>query len=504
MKTILHSKALVWAGAILLLVILGSLTYIFLPGRGNLPSLPAPDYWPTEGWRVIPSEQQGIDSAQLAEGVRAIQEKHIAIDSLTIVRNGYVVLDAYFSPYDGSFPHDLASVTKSVMTTLIGIAVSQDKLQLDQPVVSFFPSRSIDNLDDLKRSLTVRDLVSMRNGMESGCFDGDEPTLDTMRASPDWVQAALDRRMVSKPGTHFCYDSPGMHLLSAILQEVTGMTALDFARQNLFEPLGIRDVVWASDPQGYTHGWGDLHLKPEDAAKLGFLWLHGGTWDGQQIVSASWVSDSVQARSRLVGNEYGYGYGWWITPVDFYAEGRGGQYIRVIPSLNTIVVLTSGGGDIDQIMLFLIKVLLGTHKILPANPAGQAQLAAALSSVSQGSGLQSSTPPSDIARVISGKTYLCDANPISLTSLKIEFDQPGEAGLSLRMSGQDIFWPIGLSGTYILSGDGQAQFGFWEDENTFVLNIFDIGQLSRTFHFEGDSLEVSIPERGLTLSCQVR
>lgn len=504
MKTVLKSKVWVWAGVVLLLVFLGALAYIFLPGRGSMPSLPEPDYWPTGGWRLTQPEQQGIDSAQLADGVRDIQEKHTAIDSLMIVRNGYVVLDANYSPYDGSFPHDLASVTKSVMTTLIGIAVDQGKIQLDQPMVSFFPNSSISNLDERKKSLTVRDLVSMRNGMESGCFEGDEPTLDIIRASPDWVQAALDRKMVDQPGTRFCYDSPGMHLLSAILQEVTGMSAFEFAQQNLFEPLGISDVFWESDPPGYSHGWGDLHLKPGDAAKLGFLWLHKGSWDKMQIVSASWVSDSVRAHSRMVGNEYGYGYGWWVTPFDYYAMGREGQYIRIIPSLNTVVVMTGGGSDIDPVMLFLIKVLLGVHKKLPANPSGQIELAAALSAAFQGTALYPYVALPDIARVISGQTYICDTNPVGLTNLKLEFTDPGEARLSMRMNNQELFWPIGLDGKYRIASDGQATSGFWEDEQTFVLNIFDIGQLTRSLHFEGNSLEVSIPEIGSTLACQAQ
>jgi CubicO group peptidase (beta-lactamase class C family) len=243
-----------------LLALLGTLAYVFLPGRGSLPALPAPDYWPTGGWQTSTPEQQGLDSATLAEGIQAIHDKHVAIDSVMIIRNGYVVLDANFYPYNGSFPHDMASVTKSVTTTLIAIAAEQGKLQLDQPVVSFFPDRVIANLDDRKRSMTVRDLVSMRNGMESGCFHGDDSTLDAMRSQLDWIQAALDRKMTSQPGTQFCYDSPGMHLLSAILQEATGMTELAFARQYLFEPLGIQDAAWEIDPKGYYHGWGDLHL----------------------------------------------------------------------------------------------------------------------------------------------------------------------------------------------------------------------------------------------------
>ena len=185
MKTIRTSRARIWGFAILGLMILGFLAYVFLPGRGKIPDLPAPDYWPTNGWRTTTPEQQGLDSAKLAAGIQAIHDKHVAIDSVMIIRNGYVVLDAYFSPYDGSFPHDLGSVTKSVTTILVAIAADQGKLRLDQPVVSFFPDRTIANLDDRKKSLTVRDLVSMRNGMESGCFHGDEPTLDTMRSQPD-------------------------------------------------------------------------------------------------------------------------------------------------------------------------------------------------------------------------------------------------------------------------------------------------------------------------------
>jgi CubicO group peptidase (beta-lactamase class C family) len=503
-KSIRKSKVLVWVGMLFLLGLLGTLAIIYIPGRGSIPNLASPDYWPTDVWKSTPSEQQGIDSNLLAEEIRSLQHKNVAIDSLLIVRNGYIVLDAYFSPYDGSFPHDLASITKSVMTTLIGIAVDQGKLQLDQKVVSFFPNRSIANLDERKMNLTILDLVSMRNGMESGCIDGDEQTLDVMRSTSDWVQAALDRKMVNDPGTHFCYDSPGMHLLSAILQETTGVTALEFAQRYLFEPLGISDAVWLADPQGYTHGWGDLHLKPRDVAKLGLLWLHGGTWDGQQIVSSSWISMSVQAHSRMVGNEFGYGYGWWVSPVDFYAMGREGQYLHVIPSKNMIVVITAGGLDFNQVMPFFIKLFLSKGAELPPNLSAQAALADAISQVSQASNLPRQVLQPATAQLISGFTYTCETNPIALTSLRLDFLTQSEAGLSLQMNGQDIFWPIGLSGEFKTATDGQAQQGFWEDERTFVVNIFDIGQLTRTLYFDGENLQVNIPELEMALSCHAQ
>jgi CubicO group peptidase (beta-lactamase class C family) len=504
MKTLFRSKLWIWVGAVLLVALLGVSAYIYLPGRGSLPSPATPDYWPTDGWKEDIAEHQGIDSAQLADGIRSMQEKQLAIDSLMIVRNGYVVLDAYFSSYDGSFPHDLASITKSVMTTLIGIAVDQGKLQLDQKVVSFFPDRSITNLDERKKNMTILDLVSMRNGMESECFNGDEPTLASMRSAPDWIQAALDRKMVYEPGTHFCYDSPGMHLLSAILQETTGMTALEYAQKYLFGPLGIRDVIWLADPQGYTYGWGDLHLKPEDAAKLGYLWINRGFWNGQQIVSDSWVSASVKAHSRMVGNEYGYGYGWWVTAIDFYAMGREGQYIHVLPSINTIVVITAGEDVIDQVMPFLLKVLVSSGKELPANPSGQAELAAAIAEISQGSDNHPSASLPEKASEISGQTFICEPNPAGVTIVRLDFNGPAEAGFSLRMNGQDIFWPVGLDGEYRMAADGQATLGFWEDEQTFVLNIFDIGQLTRNLTFNGSNLHVSIPEGQMNLECQIQ
>ncbi len=491
-------------GGLIVVVLLGLVAYLTIPGQGSLPELPEPDYWPTNGWRSVPPETQGFDSEKLAQGLRKLQEDGFAIDSLLIVRDGDLVLDANFTPYDGSFPHDMASVAKSVTTTLVGIAIEQGVLDLDQPVVSFFPDHTIANMDEYKENLTLRDLVSMRNGMESGCFEGDEATLDVMRQSADWVQAALDRKMVHQPGTHFCYDSPGMHLLSAILQEATGMTELEYARQVLFEPLGIHTVIWETDPQGYTHGWGDLHLLPQDAAKLGFLWLHKGLWDGQQIVPADWVSQSIQAHSRLVGNEYGYGYGWWVSPVDFYALGRGGQFIRVIPSRNTVLVITGGKYDTGAVESFLIKALLSARKTLPANPGGVAALDATLAMLAQAPERESLASLPDTAWSVSGKEYDCVENAAEVSRVRLEFNDADEASLSLTQYGVEAIWPVGLDGKYRLSPQGQGQRGTWESSQVFILEIFDIGQLTRRLIFDNGSLEVEIPEVEMTLQCRVQ
>ena len=135
--------------------------------------------------------------------------------------------------------------------------------------------------------------------------------LDTMRYSEDWVQHALDRPMVMEPGTEWVYDSPGMLILSAILQKATGMTELEYAQEYLFKPLGITDVWWCNDPQGITNGWGDLSLYPRDAAKIGFLFLQQGKWEDSQIVSSKWIADAttIQISTKEYRQE-DYGYGW--------------------------------------------------------------------------------------------------------------------------------------------------------------------------------------------------
>lgn len=461
-----------------------------------------PDYWPTDGWRSSTPEEQGYSSAKLARTLTAIQEKGTAIDSLMIVRNGYVVLDANFAPYDGSFVHNMASVTKSVMTTLIAIAADQGKLDLDAPMVSYFPDRKIANMDERKASLTVRQLTGMVNGMESLCFADDQGSLAVIRAGSDWVQAALDRPMVSDPGDEFCYDSPGSHILSAILHETTGVTALEFAQENLFAPLGIQDAIWDVDPQGYNRGWGDLYLTPESAAKIGYLWLHQGNWNGRQIVSQQWVLDSVKPQIRPVDHDYGYGYGWWINNSHYFAAGRGGQTIRVMPALNTVWVTTGGGFDIPEIDGLLGPLLWSSIRSRAADPEGQAALETTLAQLQQSVDRPAVVAAPEIAALVSGNRYECEDNPAGLGSLAMDFSDPDVARIEQMSFGKPVSWEVGLDGSYRLTDDGDALIGYWQSPDTFRLEIFDIGTQVFLIRFEGEALEVSAEGADLVINCE--
>jgi CubicO group peptidase (beta-lactamase class C family) len=490
---------------LVLLVLVAVFAVLFVPRLSKKQEIAEPMYWPTQSWQTSMPELQGMDSAKLADGLLEMQVKDIQVDSVLVVRNGSLLLDAYYYPYNNQIPHDLASVTKSVMTTLIGIAIDQGKLQLDQPMLSFFSNRTTNNLDARKQRITIRHLVSNVNGFDSGCLSGDEPTLDKMRSHPDWVQAALDRVMVSEPGSKFCYDSPGMHLLSAILQQATGLTALEFAQQNLFDPLGIQGAIWETDPQGYTHGWGDLHLKPPDVAKIGFLMLHNGMWDGRQIVSMDWVEQATRSQNKT-GEDDDYGYGWWVSEDAYSAMGRGGQRIAVIPYLNAILVVTAHGAEYDLVSSYLGAALVDTENPLPENPQAVAMLNDAIAAVAESSTTQLTMPMPDEARLYLGKTYVFESNSASVETLSLEINDPTVATLQFKASDQLELtnWVIGLGGEYLVDRDGNALRGYWLDSQTFAFEIFGIGVIHFQLHFDGDRVEVTSPEYGYSFTGQVQ
>ncbi len=499
-------KILIW---IVPVVVLALLALVLIPQLRGPEQASTPAYWPTQGWRNSTPEEHGVDSTNLAEALLTMREKNISIHSLLIIRNGEVVADAYFYPYDGKTVHNQASVTKSVMTTLIAIAADQGKLQLDKPMVSYFPERSIANRDAFKERITVRHLTGMSSGLEC-TSERDEETLREMQAGLDWVQFTLDRKAVWEPGTHFVYCSPGMHLLSPILQNATGMKALDFAHQNLFEFLGIRGVIWQTDPQGYNRGSEGLYLHPHDMAKIGYLWLNKGQWEGKQIVDREWVENSIKAQIDTDRDD-DYGYGWWVQkgdPAAYSAIGRGGQNIIVVPAWNLIAVTTGGGFDFNEIEPLVVATLVDMNKPLPSNPAGVAQLEAALAAISQPPAPKSVAPLPETARAISGKTFVFEPNPLEIEKLRLEFNDSAEAIMQVMFTGRGQMppWPIGLDGVYrMFPGDynlPQGQRGYWADARTFVLEHDEIANnihVILRMRFEGDSVMVEGQEISLKL-----
>ncbi len=466
---------------------------------------------PAAGWPTAGPESHGFDSALLADGLVAIHEAIPDAHSVLLIHNGELVLDASFFPYDGSTPHDMASVTKSFMTTLIGIAIDQGKLSLDDTMLSFFPDRTIANLDARKESLTVEDLVSNRTGLDCH-WQPSEPQLAEMEESDNFVQYALDLPMIVEPGTAWEYCSPGMHLLSAILTEATGRTALDFAQEYLFGPLGIDEVIWPEDPQGYTRGWGNLILYPQDAAKLGQLFLNGGIWEGKQIISEQWVETALSPIVQTLDPTQSYGYGWWVMNEsdvggEIKAAGRGGQAIAIFPQIDLVAMITGAGdfgaGDVLEPLVPALHVESWSTPI-PDNPEGVAKLQNTVASLRAAPPAQPVPPAPPIASEISGAVYTFGPNPANWKTLQIDVLSKAETRLTITYvddAAPTLVVNTGMDGVYRFSpgefGLPMASQGRWEDDTTFVANLLFVANIysyALSATFEGDSVSVELTD----------
>ena len=223
----------------------------------------------------------------------------------------------------------------------------------------------------------------MASGLDFG-LARDAGTLTAMKSSPDYVQAALDRKIVAEPGTRTAMTAQGCTCSRPSCGRPRGDRA-GIRPGKPFAPLGIQEILWTSDAQGFTHGWGNLHLKPGDAAKLGYLWLNHGVWDGKQVVPQNgWKTQSrcrsVYQTTKTTTATVG---GSNLPSGTYSAKGRGGQYVKLAPVLNVIVTTTGGGYDYDEIDVLLTATLVDVSKPLPANPDGVARLKAAITAVAQ-------------------------------------------------------------------------------------------------------------------------
>jgi CubicO group peptidase (beta-lactamase class C family) len=312
---------------------------------------------------------------------------HSQVRSLLVVRHGYLVYERYWQGYAASDGSDVQSVTKSVVSALVGIALGEGKLKgLDQPVGELLARHLPADADPRVARVTLEQLLTMTSGLagDDPSLGGDPQISQRQGASRDWVRHILGRRLATTPGSGFAYSSATSQLLSAVVADATGVSTLALARARLFGPLGIASarapepvfvahpsravveayqrapVAWPTDPQGYQLGFSGLKLPSRDLAKFGYLYLNGGRWDGRQVVPAGYVAASTRPHSTPPPDGPGesYGYQWWVTSQaghpSFLAHGRGGQLVQVVPDLDLVVVITTDAarqrGDADNLV----------------------------------------------------------------------------------------------------------------------------------------------------------
>ena len=331
------------------------------------------DYWPTAGWRTAAPDEQGMDPAVLDDLDTIVPDSYPQVRSVLVVRHGYLVYERYWQGATAGDGQSSFSVTKSFLSALVGIALGDGHLRsLDQTVEELLAPHLPPDADPRLRRVTVAQLLAMTSGLagDDSSLGGDDRIWDRMLQRRDWVRHILGRRPETTPGESFAYSGANSHLLSAMVADTTGQSTLAYARAKLFGPLGIgtdnaleqvlrrwpptpaqvaayerAPVAWPRDPQGYHLGDSLLRLPARDLAKLGYLYLNGGRWDGAQVVPADYVAASTRPQSDPSRGPGDYGYHWWVTNEtghdSFRAMGFGGQLIQVIPDLDLVVVITS-------------------------------------------------------------------------------------------------------------------------------------------------------------------
>jgi CubicO group peptidase (beta-lactamase class C family) len=346
--------------------------------------------WPTHGWNRGSPASVGLDESVLAvlDGDLA-GGKYSLVDSFQVFRCGVEVysrkydhdygklygkqasirgpLNArvtgpynYFDPawhpyYHGTDLHTMQSVTKTVTSAIIGIASTRGdfKARLDTPVLSYFDPAKVKNVDERKRRMTLRNVLTMTTGLEWSevRVSYADPRNDDsrMEASDDWVQYVIDKPMANDPGTVFNYSTGATQLLAYIFKKETGQDIDAYGEKHLFAPLGI-EHHWKRTYLGVVDTGGGLYLNGGDLAKIGYLYLNDGVWVGKRLISAAWIRQSLTPAIDTGWQGLEYGFKWWLQPLKerkeyvWHAIGFGGQRLMVFPSEQLIATFT--GWDI--------------------------------------------------------------------------------------------------------------------------------------------------------------
>ena len=301
------------------------------------------DTTPYYDWTAASPETQGFDGIQFTNAVNQLDDLEF-LTSLLVVRNEYLVLERYFQSFTQDDYQPVMSITKSIISTLVGIAIEEGLIDsVNQAVLDFYQEYVTPSMDPRKHDITIAHLLTMQSGMEGDYI------LDGFYLSQDWMETALKLDLLFDPGTGYCYTDYGVHLLSGIIAKMSGMSTLDFAKQVLGEPLGIDFPLWEQDRGDIYMGGAGLFLYPRDMARLGYLYLNDGLVDSRVVIPSEWISKTFQ--KYLLFEDWrgltsvGYGYLWWLGDLGEYetfsAFGMGGQLIMIIPDLDLVIVATS-------------------------------------------------------------------------------------------------------------------------------------------------------------------
>mgnify|MGYP005990341581 CR=1 FL=1 len=298
-------------------------------------------------YRFSTPEKQGMNSNSLNNAYDKAAS-HKFVDGIIIAKNGYIVGEKYFNGYHKSEPHNVKSVSKSILSAITSIAINEGHFNLSDKMLPYFPEYNNSTLDTKKTAITVQHLLTMRMGTPA---DSDDTTYSDLYNSDNWIQKTITLPLKYTPGQVMSYNTFQTHLLSGIITKATQKSTLDYATESLFKPMKIDVDSWEKDPQGNYFGGNSMFFTPREIYLFGELYLNKGKLHNTQIIPESWVSLSLTPSTNFsnlnIGafKNYNYGYLWWLGEINnhklFLAYGYGGQYIAIFPNLNLIIVTTT-------------------------------------------------------------------------------------------------------------------------------------------------------------------
>ena len=311
----------------------------------------ADSYNDDDSWKIASAESQGLNPQKLNDASAYLANLKNSL-SFLVIRNNKIVMERFFNGSRKSDANNIHSASKSMISAAVGKALQEGHIRsIDQKISDFLPSYFASISDPLKKEITIRDLLTMRSGLEWK-EDGTETWVETQ---PDWIEAILSLPMARKPGEKFQYSTASTHLLSAILTKATGLNTCQYVHNKIFEKIGIAAEHWGRDPNGIFSGGYNVYLTPREMAKFGLLYLHDGKWQGKQVLPSAWVNSSLQPQT-FAKEDINYGYNWWVKSMRGHnvgiANGFGGQYIFVVKDLNLVVVITANTKDFNKDMNF--------------------------------------------------------------------------------------------------------------------------------------------------------
>jgi CubicO group peptidase (beta-lactamase class C family) len=430
---------------------------------------------------------EGVDASGIGAFLDAIEAApDIEPHSVMILRHGRLIAAGWWQPYGPDRVHLLYSLSKSFTATAAGLAVAEGLLNLDDPVVSFFPEFAADITDPGSRSILVRHVASMASGHLTDTW-GSAVTRDPAEPVRGFLLLPPDR----DPGTVFAYNQSATYTLATIVQKLTGQSLTEYLRPRLLDPLGIREAAWLQYPQGRDLGFTGLHSTTDAIARLGQLYLNGGVWEGKRLLPAWWAAVATRAHVSNAAEggspdwQQGYGFQFWMSRHGFRGDGAYGQFCLVLPEQEAVIAIT---GDTEQMQAVLDaawehllpvfgSVAAGDGKAHEAGPA-DAELSRRLSCLELAPAPGGSNPGAGTSALLGTELTpqggSCADQP-SLTAVTIT-EAGGNSGYTVQLAESD--WSLDLRcdpGRWTVSDPGApvptAVSGGWTAPDTLTVDV---------------------------------